>query len=594
MTQRIAGPKGSKRRRGFLIVPMLAVLAVALFFSTGAGAVHDAGVFELDNNALNNALGGAAAGEDWENIAPGGTNTAADAVFKPDRFDENDNTFCAGTKEIHDLDAWKWCQNAASNDRNDLEDAYAAIYTGAMDTPEAGHRILYVGADRFANNGDSGLGFMLLQSTLAESACPVNGTNCVFNDGSGSAPHHQNGDVYVVSQFTGGGQDVTVDFFAWTGQGTANPHWQQLDTSGVDCDASIEGDHACATVFGDGNRSTNLVADAPWTYTTEFPGVDSNGVAQPSDFAEGTFFEGGVDLTAAGIRGCFRTVLIDTSQSQNIDESTQDYVFGAFEGCGLTIDTIPSLTSYLLGSGATINDHAEFAGTGVDTPPTPTGSASFFLCAPNQVAGGSCPDDTGTKVGSDVTLTQKPAGVPQADSADAKSLVTAVGTYCFRVVYNTGTANPNPYAAFDGTSFSDSGECFTVTDTSSGTTAQSWIPNDSATFTSTGGSALAGSVTFKLYAGGICQGMVLYEETISDIATGTGTASSRTVQTTNGDGNGTGLAADLILDVGDSPATVSWQATFTSTSTSTSNRVSGSTTHCERSDLTIDDDITTP
>jgi hypothetical protein len=168
--------------------------------------------------------------------------------------------------------------------------------------------------------------------------------------------------------------------------------------------------------------------------------------------------------------------------------------------------------------------------------------------------------------------------------------VTAVGTYCFRVVYNKGTANRNPYAGFDGTSFSDSGECFTVTDTSSGTTAQTWIPNDSATFTSAGGSTLHGSVTSTLYNNGTCDGSILYQETISDITTGTGTASSRTVKTTNGDGSGTGLAADLVLDVGDSPATVSWRASFDSFDSG----VADSTSRCERSALTIDDDITTP
>jgi hypothetical protein len=112
-----------------------------------------------------------------------------------------------------------------------------------------------------------------------------------------------------------------------------------------------------------------------------------------------------------------RTVLVDTNQSRNINESAQDYVFGSFQGCGVTIDSSPSSSTYVRGSGATITDHAEFSGSGVDNPPTPTGSASFFLCAANQVSGGSCPSGAGGKVGSDVNLTQKSAGVAQADSA---------------------------------------------------------------------------------------------------------------------------------------------------------------------------------
>ena len=50
MTERIMGPQGSKRRRRFLWVPIAAAVSVALFMITGAQAVHDIGLFELDPN----------------------------------------------------------------------------------------------------------------------------------------------------------------------------------------------------------------------------------------------------------------------------------------------------------------------------------------------------------------------------------------------------------------------------------------------------------------------------------------------------------------------------------------------------------------
>jgi hypothetical protein len=49
---RVIGPTGSRRRRRFIIVPILLLAAAfALFFTAGAGAVHQLGVFELDGNA---------------------------------------------------------------------------------------------------------------------------------------------------------------------------------------------------------------------------------------------------------------------------------------------------------------------------------------------------------------------------------------------------------------------------------------------------------------------------------------------------------------------------------------------------------------
>ncbi|TMC72269.1 MAG: hypothetical protein E6J15_11190 [Chloroflexi bacterium] len=53
-------------------------------------------------------------------------------------------------------------------------------------------------------------------------------------------------------------------------------------------------------------------------------------------------------------------------------------------------------------------------------------------------------------------------------------------------------------------------ECFTVTTTSSGTSEQNWLPNDSATiFTPVG--TLAGKVTIDLHSG-TCDGAVVYTD----------------------------------------------------------------------------------
>ena len=207
-----------------------------------------------------------------------------------------------------------------------------------------GRQVLYVGADRFANNGDSGLGFMFLQSGLAGNTCPAPSTNCTFNNGQGGTPHHTNGDIYVVSQFTGGGQGVTVDFYVWAGAtpatGSSTPRvWTATPPLRTTLPAR--------TVFGDGDRKTNTCEDSPWTFITKFPG---DAPCTASDFAEGTFFEGGVNLTQRNITGCFKTILVDTSQPQNINEAAQDFVFAPFEGCTSGIVTTPQAGRWHLGS----------------------------------------------------------------------------------------------------------------------------------------------------------------------------------------------------------------------------------------------------
>ena len=95
------------------------------------------------------------------------------------------------------------------------------------------------------------------------------------------------------------------------------------------------------------------------------------------------------------------------------------------------------------------------------------------------------------------------AGTGPTSTADSNAVVAdAVGTWCFRAVYIPNTGN------YTGSSDSSPGECFTVKDRR-GTSEQTWFPNDSATFTSTGGTALKGSLKFTLYDSADCTGTIL-------------------------------------------------------------------------------------
>jgi uncharacterized repeat protein (TIGR01451 family) len=126
----------------------------------------------------------------------------------------------------------------------------------------------------------------------------------------------------------------------------------------------------------------------------------------------------------------------------------------------------------------------------------PTGSVTFFLCAPSQLTNGSCPSG-GTQVGDAVTLDG--SGKAASTSTDATS---AIGTYCWRAEYG----GDGIYAATSGTD--SSGECFTTVHqsatlkTSSSPTGGNVVPgtaaSDTATVTGNGTVAPGGSVSFFL------------------------------------------------------------------------------------------------
>ena len=142
----------------------------------------------------------------------------------------------------------------------------------------------------------------------------------------------------------------------------------------------------------------------------------------------------------------------------------------------------------------------------------------------------------------------------------------AVGTYTFVASYSGDSPNTLGVAA---TACPDTTgtESVLVTDTTGIVTAQNWLPNDSATIASTGGSALNGSVTLTLYDNGTCNGNVLY--TTGSLAVSGASPQTRTSSNTS-----------VKVSVS---TTVSWLSVYTSGDSN----VSGSTSNCETTALTI-------
>jgi hypothetical protein len=248
-----------------------------------------------------------------------------------------------------------------------------------------------------------------------------------------------------------------------------------------------------------------------------------------------------------------------TSQSHNAtcNETGEDVTVGPNSTTTVTTPRVGSTAiTAPVPVGTSVTDHAVVTGTAAGG--SPTGTVNFFICNPTQVAGngGTC-SSGGTAAGSKTLVT----GANNTSTADSDAIVAnAVGTWCFRAVYVSDTVN------YTGSSDATTGECFTVKDSSSTTSEQTWLPNDSATVTSNGGTALKGSLSFTLYDSDNCTGTVL--RTAETFAIDQ--ASPVTKSTTN-----------TTVSVSTSK-TVSWKVEFTSDSP----LVDGST-HCEKTQLVI-------
>jgi hypothetical protein len=228
--------------------------------------------------------------------------------------------------------------------------------------------------------------------------------------------------------------------------------------------------------------------------------------------------------------------------------------------------------------GTQVKDHAVVTGTTAGG--TPNGTVSFFLCSPAQITGSGssahCVSPNGTADSANpITATAVSGSSTKTEATSSAFTANAVGTWCFRAVF-TPTAGGN----YSGTSTDDTnGECFLVTDSTSATSSQSWVPNDSGTVAATGGTALNGTLSIQLYEGGGCASATavaagatavagqVYSKTLTNATT----AADRTLTTSN---------TTYTVTAG---KTVAWLVTFTP---SAGSNVSGST-HCETSTLTV-------
>jgi len=262
-----------------------ATFVAAAVFALGFAAAASADLqttFELDGNATTqNANPGLP--DDWDRVNVLGT--GHQALSTGVLVDPSDSTrFTIGSKDINDIDTWSW-DNASSPDKDEITNAYAALY--------AGNRFFF-GADRYATNGTAYIGFWLLQGSINRNP---NGT---------FSGHHVVGDILILSDFTQGGGVSTIKVFKWVGTGGS--------------DGSLDSLHINPSIS---YAVVNSAAQSsPWPYR---PKGGSAGT-----FPSGAFFEGGADLTALGITGCFTNFLCETRSSASLTAQLKDFVLGKF------------------------------------------------------------------------------------------------------------------------------------------------------------------------------------------------------------------------------------------------------------------------
>jgi hypothetical protein len=178
--------------------------------------------------------------------------------------------------------------------------------------------------------------------------------------------------------------------------------------------------------------------------------------------------------------------------------------------------------------GTAVTDSAQLGGTATQ-PANPVinltgtagaaagGTITFKLYGPSSTGCGSLVYTSATVAVSGNGTYNSPA--PQF-------VPTAAGDYHWVAVYS-GSTNTNGIT--HNAACTDTNEDVTVTTVASSmTTAQRWVPNDSATISAPSGGNLVGTVSFDLYSGDSCAGTALYSTTASVSG-----ASPQTVSTSN-------------------------------------------------------------
>jgi hypothetical protein len=388
---------------------------------------------------------------------------------------------------------------------------------------------------------------------------------------------------------------ATLKDFVLGGFGHCESGTATTPTAGADGADSIttagsvsEGDTAVVTVSGASGFGGNVkfylcgptpLTDASYTLCTT-NGTQVGPVAgEPvSGSSPVTVHSATVDVTSVG-RYCWRADYSGDA-SKSVPPSSDSRVSECFRITPVQpVISTSATASVTLGSA--IDDTAHLTGT-ANQPGSPVihpttaggaagGSITFTLYGPSATA--VCTTAIATRVVpvSGDGFYSASAGDGLASAVGSRT-PTSVGTYYWVASY--GGNSPNTLGANSGCG--DTGESSVVTDTSSASSAQTWRPNDTATFHTGSGatldqSTLSGTITIQLYEGLNCVAASAVSGQLYTDGPFTNATAPRSFSTSN-------TTYDVTVS-----KSVSWLVKFTP---ATGSPVTGSQ-HCENSTLTI-------
>jgi hypothetical protein len=348
--------------------------------------------------------------------ATGGANDHWDARTFINGTASTNSFIGGGSKDFNDIPQWSY-SNHSTPDKDTLNAGYAAAYTAP-----GGHFETIFGADRLSPNGDANIGIWFFQQTVVPCPQPAGSPNvgaCTGVPAGKFSGNHENGDILVISAFTGGGGKSGVAVYRWNNACTSS-HYPSNPAVGACSDTNLEfrGSVAAAQACTNASGFCGVTNAAVTTSTWEGP------IASP------LFFEGGVDITYAigGAQApCFTSFMVDTRSSQSTSAVLKDFLGGGFPVCSVAVTKDCSACSLDNGTptfGWDVNGTVSNTGSGtlynvrvVDNAGTPNvaGDDISFTCGTLSVGqtkkwgstavSGDCTDDTGHHVQS---TTQNP------------------------------------------------------------------------------------------------------------------------------------------------------------------------------------------
>jgi prealbumin domain-containing protein len=206
MATRVFGPTGSRRRRRFLFVPALLVVATALFLVASASGVltGSPSKFESGNDptlGLGNEVVNTTGNTDWISVVTTATNTPyvhlSDAAAST-----SDDSFTPGQKQDTTCPSTEGHKNSPKDDFTDVASYNEQAANGDV--------YLYGATLRYAANGNASENIELKQGTSG--LCP----------GSTTLLARTPGDKLLAIDYLGGGSAVQFHVLTWVATGACN------------------------------------------------------------------------------------------------------------------------------------------------------------------------------------------------------------------------------------------------------------------------------------------------------------------------------------------------------------------------------------